>query len=280
MKFNGIICTGIAASFIMSACTSEQVPSIPVPGAGDDAIRFSLACVPMGEEASGVPVRAQALAHYDHVEFFVSDASDGGRVKGLKGFYDKETSSVVIEGLREGEYSLQILGIKGDSSADRASICDVSDVSDVWISFPEDLGRPLSAEYFYSSTPFSVGYVPGQGGSEAVADVQGNIVQHRFSRLVGEVNIKEPDVALQAGIGNGSVMVGMLPGPDIGTLRTLLQGTVLFHFGVYQRYVALVRLRLLIQQSKEPVRSGKTHNDHVDLVGHLADGSGKLLRHI
>ena len=110
--------------------------------------------------------------------------------------------------------------------------------------------------------------------------VKGNIVQHRFSRLVGEVNIKEPDVALQAGIGNSSVMMGMLPGPDIGTLRTLLQGTVLFHFGVYQRYVALIRLRLLIQQSKEPVRSGKTHNDHVDLVGHLADGSGKLLRHI
>lgn len=196
MKFNGIICTGIAASFIMSACTSEQVPSIPVPGAGDDAIRFSLACVPMGEEASGVPVRAQALAHYDHVEFFVSDASDGGRVKGLKGFYDKETSSVVIEGLREGEYSLQILGIKGDSSADRASICDVSDVSDVWISFPEDLGRPLSAEYFYSSTPFSVGYVPGQGGSEAVADVQGNIVQHRIAgRLDIMVEYNSPYVA-------------------------------------------------------------------------------------
>ena len=75
-------------------------------------------------------------------------------------------------------------------------------------------------------------------------------------------------------------MVGMLPGPDIGTLRAFLQRTVLFHFGVYQRHVALVRLRLLIQQSEEPVRSGKTHNDHVDLVRHLADGSGKLLRHI
>lgn len=180
MKFNGIISSGIAASLIVLSCTSEPVPSIPVPGNGDDAIRFTLSYGPIGGDASPAAAQAPAPAGYDRVEFFVCDAADGNQVKGIKGYYDKETSSIEIEGLREGEYRIQVLGIKGDSSADGATVNSITNVSDVWISFPEDLGRPLSAEYFYSSTAFKVEYLPGPEGSIASADIPGNIVQQRI----------------------------------------------------------------------------------------------------
>ena len=75
-------------------------------------------------------------------------------------------------------------------------------------------------------------------------------------------------------------MVGMLPGPDVGALFALGQAAVGILLGVDQSDIAFVRFRLLVQQGEKAVGAGQTHNDHVDLVGHLSDGAGKLLGHI
>ena len=71
--------------------------------------------------------------------------------------------------------------------------------------------------------------------------------------------------------------MGMLPRPYAGALAAFLDGAVLVLPGVDQRHVAFVRLGLFIQQGEETVRARQTHDDHVHLVGHLADGAGELL---
>ena len=72
----------------------------------------------------------------------------------------------------------------------------------------------------------------------------------------------------------------MLPRPDVGALRVFLQGAVGVLTGVDQRDIAVVGLGFLVQQGEDAVRTGQAHDDHVDLVGHLADGAGKLLGHV
>lgn len=199
MKFKGIIYSGIAAALFLSACTAEKMPSASVPGTSGDAVRVSLSYGSIGQDSSSPAVRAQSPAHYDHVEFLVCYAADGNAVKGLKGFYDKETSSIEIEGLRAGEYRLNVLGIKGDSSADGAVINRISNESDVWISFPEDLGKPLAAEYFYSSTPFRVEYVPGPEGGTPSVDIPGSVEQKRIvGRMDFSVEYRNPYVGSAA----------------------------------------------------------------------------------
>ena len=59
-----------------------------------------------------------------------------------------------------------------------------------------------------------------------------------------------------------------------------LTAAVSILLGVYQSDIPLIRLRLLVQQSKDAVRTRKAHDHHVYLVGHLADGAGKLFCHV
>src|SRR5699024_460316 len=87
--------------------------------------------------------------------------------------------------------------------------------------------------------------------------VKGNIVQHRFFRYIGKVYIKEPNIALEAGIGNSAVIVGMLPSPDIGTLRAFFQLAFLIFLSVDQGNVSVIGFLLLIQQSEDPVSTGQ-----------------------
>lgn len=127
----------------------------------------------------------QVLSNYDKVEFVVVDES-GNRVYGVKGVYDKETSNMSLEGLHEGSYRILILGMKGDMSADKATIHAIDNISDVWLSFPEDLAKPLDCEYFYSITPFSVRKVASASGNEMVAEISERIVQRR---IVGRMDL-------------------------------------------------------------------------------------------
>ncbi len=123
-------------------------------------------------------------ADYDMVEFAVMGV-DGVRNREFKGYYDSGTSSIRIEGLREGSYRLLVLGIKGDPAADGASIADIDTMSDVWLSFPSDIGRPLASEYFYSSTPFEIVRKSASGGDILVADIEGPVTQ---KRAVGRID--------------------------------------------------------------------------------------------
>ena len=53
-----------------------------------------------------------------------------------------------------------------------------------------------------------------------------------------------------------------------------------FLLSIYQCDIALVGFRLLVQQGEDAVGACQAHDDHVHLVGHLADGAGKLLCHV
>ena len=121
----------------------------------------------------------QTLSNYDKVEFVVVD-ENGNKVNGVKGLYDKNTSNMHLEGLHEGSYKILILGMKGDMTADHATINRINHISEVWLSFPEDLAKPLECEYFYSATPFTVRKVFTSDGYELVTEISEQIVQHRI----------------------------------------------------------------------------------------------------
>ena len=121
----------------------------------------------------------QTLSNYDKVEFVVVDET-GNKVNGVKGLYDKNTSNMHLEGLHEGSYKILILGMKGDMTADHATINRINHISEVWLSFPEDLAKPLECEYFYSATPFTVKKVFSSDGYELVTEISERIVQRRI----------------------------------------------------------------------------------------------------
>lgn len=121
----------------------------------------------------------QSASNYDQVEFVVVD-EEGYKVDGVKGIYDKSTSNMRLEGLHEGSYRILILGMKGDISADKASINKINHISEVWLSFPDDLAKPLECEYFYSTTPFTVRKTSTPNGNEFVAEISEEVVQRRI----------------------------------------------------------------------------------------------------
>ena len=129
----------------------------------------------------GDDTRSAALrtADYDRVEFRVIDAS-GAAVTNLKGLYDPAASELRIEGLRDGEYRLLVLGIRGDEREDRATIRPIGHIDETWLSFPEDLGKPLDAEYFYSQTPFTVRVETGSSGIPSTVITGTETVQQRI----------------------------------------------------------------------------------------------------
>lgn len=92
---------------------------------------------------------------YDRLEYYIMDES-GRPVEGVKSLYRPETSEIVAEGFHEGNYRLLVLGIVGDYEKDGVVINTLSHLSDVWLTFPEELNTSLRAEYYYSQTPFSV----------------------------------------------------------------------------------------------------------------------------
>lgn len=92
---------------------------------------------------------------YDRVDFYIMD-ENGEPVRGSKSYYNPETAEIVAEGLQKGKYTLLVLGVKGDASADGAVINRLDRMSDVWISFPQQQDEPLKADYYYSKTPFEV----------------------------------------------------------------------------------------------------------------------------
>lgn len=181
MKFRNMILMSMASAAVAISCTRENVV-VTLSGPLGEGISFTLSPEDYADAGAGNSGPAQLTSAgpdgYDRVEFAVIDM-DGKAVGRLKGFYDPQSSSVNIEGLREGSYSLLVLGVKGDYERDGVEFFRISDVSDTWMTFPEDMESALSAEYFHSSTPFSVKAVHGDGGKELVADVTGAISQRR-----------------------------------------------------------------------------------------------------
>lgn len=177
-----------AVLLALTSCSKDNLdhPALPTRG-----ISFSL---------KGSAFENCSRAHeaaddsgYDRVEIAVA-GSDGKIVDNIKSGYDRVSSTLHIEGLREGEYRLLVLGIKGDSGSDGVRINDMSDISDVWLDFG-DSTFPLAAEYFYSSTAFSVEKTSTPEGDQMVPDIQEEIVQKRIvSRMDFDFMISNPYV--------------------------------------------------------------------------------------
>ena len=122
-------------------------------------------------------------AAYDFLDYYIVDES-GKVMTGIKSKYKPETSEIVAEGLHEGSYRLLVLAVKGNKENDGATVNKIADANDVWLSFPEDLDKPLECEYFYSDTPFDVTIVESEGGKQETILSEESVIQHR---IVGKV---------------------------------------------------------------------------------------------
>lgn len=164
----------LAVAVALGSC-SDDYGHGGVRPSGGGAVSVGLCHAGFGND----PRQARAVAaDYDRVEFVVADAA-GRVVSNMKGHYDQSSSTLIIEGLQPGAYSLHIAGVKGDWEADGAVFEDIGHTSEPWLRFPGDRSAPLSAEYFHSSTPFTVKAVQGDGGMRPVADLPGTIEQKR-----------------------------------------------------------------------------------------------------
>ena len=118
MKFRNMILMSLASAAAAVSCIRENgVVTLPWPL--DEGISFTLSPEDYAGAGNSGPAQLTSAGPdgYDRVEFAVIDM-EGKAVGGLKGFYDPQSSSVNIEGLREGSYSLLVLGVKGDYERD------------------------------------------------------------------------------------------------------------------------------------------------------------------
>ena len=104
------------------------------------------------------------------------------------------------------------------------------------------------------------------------AAIQIDIVQNGLFRHIAKVHIRKGDVPLHLLIGGGPIVMGVLPGPEVGALLGLHQLLVRAILSVYQGHISLIGLRGLIHHLKDTLCTCKSHNDAVGLHGHLADG--------
>ena len=167
----------------MVSCTNDEMMNSSNTGSGRSGIRFRLK---KSAYIGDINSRTESVSTgvYDKVFFYIAD-SEGDVVTTVHGKYNALTSEIYAEGLHEGDYNLLVLAIKGDETADRAEINEISSMDDEWLVFPSDLHKPLEAEYFYSCTPFTVRLVPAEGGSTEVISIDSEVTQ---DRIVGRLD--------------------------------------------------------------------------------------------
>lgn len=180
--------------------------------------------------------RASTLeeSRYDRLEYYIVD-ENGNRVQNTKSKYNPLTAEIYVEGLHEGNYRLLVLGVKGDESQDGATIHDLNNADETWLEFPADLQKPLTAEYFYSQTPFTVTVQEGEGGKQEVAAIRQDVKQQRIiSRIDFDFAYNNPYVRTAVTSKNVSFNQvyfytslsgnGDMAGESDGTLQGLLLG--------------------------------------------------------
>ena len=120
---------------------------------------------------------------YDQLYYFIAD-ENGNRVENIKTYYKTSTSEIYAEGLHKGEYQLLVLGIKGNAIKDRAIVRTPGHIDDEWLAFPDDLQKPLEAEYFYSKTPFSIIEIQTAEGTQETVSISQAMIQKRIMSRV------------------------------------------------------------------------------------------------
>lgn len=122
---------------------------------------------------------------YDRLEYYIMN-SQGESVQGIKTLYNPLTREIIAEGLRQGEYTLLVLGVKGDASQDGATIYTLNKKDDKWLSFPEDMSKPLESEYFYAQAPFKVTLEETTGGEQETVTMEQEVM---LTRIVGRMDV-------------------------------------------------------------------------------------------
>ena len=96
-------------------------------------------------------------------------------------------------------------------------------------------------------------------------------MQNDLVRRIAEVHMVKYDAPLQLGVGQRSIVMGMLPRPHSGMFFSFPQLAVRF-LDVHQRYIAFIRFRLLIHERKDARGTCQCCDNGVELVGDLRDG--------
>lgn len=181
-RMKGITFITLLCSLLLVACNrNDEWESISGMQQKAEAV-FKLFNVKYGADNSRTSDWEES--RYDRLEFYIVD-ENGERITYVKGKYDAATSEIYVEGLHEGDYRLLVLGIKGDESQDRAEIFKPEHITDTWLKFPDDLQKPLEAEYFYSQTPFEVTVQQVDGGKQEIVAIRQDIC---LQRVVGRVD--------------------------------------------------------------------------------------------
>lgn len=178
-RFGHLLLIGLC--LLMTACQNDDWPSSPETNL--DHFAFKLVYDDHFDTEKSQSSKASdnnyVTADYDHVEMAVANPA-GEIVQGLKGLYDPTTSEVRISGLQQGEYQLLVFGIRGDFTQDGAQFHTIKTLSDPWLTFPASLNKPLTAEYYYSITPFSVVATPSDKGNVLSVVLDDAVVQRRI----------------------------------------------------------------------------------------------------
>lgn len=95
----------------------------------------------------------QSKANLDVLKYYF--VRNGHLVEGLN--TESGGSQILVDGLQPGEYTLLVLGVKGDIKTDGAIIHTLETPSDVWLEFSEETAaNHLNADYYYASYKFNV----------------------------------------------------------------------------------------------------------------------------
>lgn len=176
MKINRLSVLFFSVLLIVSfvSCRNDEMREAITENAGGIIFRLQKATY------MGSKMNVPSDGKYDKLYYYITD-EDGDVMKNIKSYYDSESGTIRAEGLHEGAYSLIVLGIDGDDRQDGAQVNAISHVSEDWIVFPETLLQPLSAQYFYSRTPFTVELLSSSDGKfQEIAQIPERIVQKRI----------------------------------------------------------------------------------------------------
>ena len=127
--------------------------------------------------------------------------------------------------------------------------------------------------------------------------VERYIEEYLLLTVVTEVDIEETDIALYLGIGQRTILMRMLPCPDIrgrpvgffSVMCTLERKRFLFrHFGQFvtglfavdKGDISIVRLRFFIKELEDTVGTGHRHDDGIHLLGYLGYRHDEGLRQL
>lgn len=141
------ILTAVVMGFLLAACSKEDMNS----GEGGMPVRFEV--YDGGFDGIGRTSSEGDDVSLDFISYYF--VRNGRIVEGLN--TEKGESEILVDGLQPGDYTLLVLGVKGDRSADNAIIHELATPSDVWLEFEDEaVAGPMQADYYYASYDFTV----------------------------------------------------------------------------------------------------------------------------